>query len=176
MEAAEILAQVLVAHQITVVFGGGSSGLMGKLADTVLLQGGKIIGIMPQFMKEVEWAHKGVKEFHFVGDMHERKKKFLDGTDALITLPGGCGTLEELLEAITLKRLGLFAKPIIILNINHFYDPLIDMLERCINENFMSAQHRNMWTIIEDPARIIEAIRTAPLWESGAIQSARPHK
>jgi uncharacterized protein (TIGR00730 family) len=145
---------------------------MGRLADSVLQQGGRIIGIMPQFMKEVEWAHKGVKEFHFVGDMHERKKKFLDGTDALITLPGGCGTLEELLEAITLKRLGLFSKPIIIVNINHYYDPLIQMLEKCIEENFMSAQHRNMWTVITDTSQIITAIQQAPIWESGAIQLA----
>jgi uncharacterized protein (TIGR00730 family) len=127
---------------------------------------------MPQFMKEVEWAHKGVQEFHFVGDMHARKKKFLDGTDALITLPGGCGTLEEVLEAITLKRLGLFDKPIIIINTNHYYDPLIEMLEKCIEENFMAEKHRQMWTVIEDASQIIDAIQNAPIWESGAIQSA----
>ncbi|QHT68245.1 TIGR00730 family Rossman fold protein [Rhodocytophaga rosea] len=173
LEATEVLAKELVKHNITVVFGGGSVGLMGKLADVVLSEGGRIIGIMPQFMRDVEWAHKQVKEFHFVGDMHERKKKFLDGTDALITLPGGCGTLEELLEAITLKRLGLFTKPIIIVNINHYYDPLIDMLEKCISENFMSEQHRQMWTVIEDTAQIIEAIQSSPAWEIGAIQTAR---
>jgi uncharacterized protein (TIGR00730 family) len=173
LEATEVLAKELVKNNITVVFGGGGVGLMGKLADVVLAEGGRIIGIMPQFMRDVEWAHKQVKEFHFVGDMHERKKKFLDGTDALITLPGGCGTLEELLEAITLKRLGLFTKPIIIVNINHYYDPLIEMLEKCISEHFMSAQHRQMWTVIEDTAQIIEAIQSSPSWESGAIQMAR---
>jgi uncharacterized protein (TIGR00730 family) len=173
LEATEVLAKELVKNNITVVFGGGGVGLMGKLADVVLAEGGRIIGIMPQFMRDVEWAHKQVKEFHFVGDMHERKKKFLDGTDALITLPGGCGTLEELLEAITLKRLGLFTKPIIIVNINHYYDPLIEMLEKCISEHFMSAQHRQMWTVIEDTAQIIEAIQSSASWESGAIQMAR---
>lgn len=172
LDATDVLAATLVKQDITVVFGGGSAGLMGKLADSVLERGGRIIGIMPQFMQEVEWAHKGVKEFHFVGDMHERKKRFLDGTDALITLPGGCGTLEELLEAITLKRLGLFTKPIIIVNINHFYDPLITMLDRCVTENFMSAKHREMWTVIDDPQDIIIAIETAPRWEEGAIQHA----
>ena len=172
LDATELLARELVKHNITVVFGGGGVGLMGKLADSVLHLGGKIIGIMPQFMKEVEWAHKGVQEFHFVGDMHARKKKFLDGTDALITLPGGCGTLEELLEAITLKRLGLFDKPIIIININRYYDPLIEMLEKCIVENFMAEKHRQMWTVIQDASQIIDAIQHAPVWESGAIQSA----
>lgn len=172
LDATEILAAELVKYGITVVFGGGSSGLMGKLADSVLERGGRIIGIMPQFMQEVEWAHKGVKEFQFVGDMHERKKRFLDGTDALITLPGGCGTLEELLEAITLKRLGLFTKPIIIVNINHFYDHLIAMLNHCVAENFMSEKHREMWTMIENPQDIITAITNAPVWDDQAIQHA----
>lgn len=172
LDATEILASELVKNGITVVFGGGSSGLMGKLADSVLERGGRIIGIMPQFMQEVEWAHKGVKEFQFVGDMHERKKRFLDGTDALITLPGGCGTLEELLEAITLKRLGLFTKPIIIVNINNFYNHLIAMLNHCVAENFMSEKHREMWTVIENPQDIITAITNAPVWDDQAIQHA----
>ena len=174
--AADTLARTLVEANIKVVFGGGATGLMGRLADQVLALGGHITGIMPQFMNEVEWAHKGVKNFHFVGDMHERKKKFLDGTDALITLPGGCGTLEELLEAITLKRLGLFTKPIIILNIRGYYDPLLSMLERCVEEGFMNPQHRSIWTVVEDPAQIVEAIRTAPAWSKEAITFAAVKK
>ncbi len=170
--AADTLAKALVAANIKVVFGGGATGLMGRLADTVLAEGGHITGIMPQFMQQVEWAHKGVKHFHFVGDMHERKKKFLDGTDALITLPGGCGTLEELLEAITLKRLGLFTKPIIILNIRGYYDPLLSMLDRCVAEGFMSKQHSQIWSVLEDPAAIVEAIQAAPPWSADAIKFA----
>ena len=175
-EAADALARALVEANIKVVFGGGATGLMGRLADQVLALGGHITGIMPQFMQEVEWAHKGVKNFHFVGDMHERKKKFLDGTDALITLPGGCGTLEELLEAITLKRLGLFTKPIIILNIRGYYDPLLSMLERCVEEGFMNPQHRDIWTVVENPAEVVEAIRTAPAWSQEAISFAAVKK
>ena len=131
---ARVLARHLVQQDITLVYGGGSSGLMGCLADEVLTHKGRVIGIIPDFMKQVEWAHTGVTELHVVGDMHERKKKFLDGTDALVALPGGCGTLEELLEVITLKRLGLYSKPIIIVNLNGFYDPLLEMLQRCIDE------------------------------------------
>ena len=172
-DAVTVLAKQLVDSNIQVVYGGGSSGLMGKLADDVLHFGGHVIGVMPNFMKEVEWAHTKVPEFHFVGNMAERKKKFLDMSDALIALPGGCGTLEELFEAITLKRLGLFTKPIIILNINHFYDPLVALLDRCIDEQFMSEKHRNIWQIIDDPAKIIDTINNAPAWSDDAISYAK---
>jgi uncharacterized protein (TIGR00730 family) len=94
-------------------------------------------------------------------------------SDALIALPGGCGTLEELFEAITLKRLGLFTKPIIILNINHFYDPLVALLDRCIAEHFMAERHRAIWSVIEDPSQIINAIQNAPEWLDDAIHYAK---
>lgn len=171
-EAAEKLGTLLTDHGVTVVYGGGAVGLMGKLATTVLEKGGHIVGIMPNFMKEVEWQHKGLKELHLVGDMHERKKKFLEETDALVALPGGCGTLEELLEAITLKRLGLYTKPIIILNINQFYDPLLSMLDKCIAEKFMAEIHRNMWTVIFDPVQTIQAIENACPWPAESIRHA----
>jgi uncharacterized protein (TIGR00730 family) len=100
------LAKEFLKENIEVVFGGGSSGLMGKLADTILENGGKIKGIMPKFMNEVEWAHKGVLDFELTETMHERKAKFLEDVDGLVALPGGSGTLEELLEAITLKGSG----------------------------------------------------------------------
>ncbi len=171
-EAVDQLAIQLANHQAIVVYGGGGIGLMGRLADQILNRGGRIIGVMPDFMRSVEWAHQQVEEFHFVADMHERKKAFLSGTDALIALPGGCGTLEELLEAITLKRLGQFIKPIIILNTNGFYDPLLNMLERCIEEKFMAPQHRQMWTVIDDPTQVMKAIEQAPAWVPEAIQFA----
>ncbi|MBK7425747.1 MAG: TIGR00730 family Rossman fold protein [Saprospiraceae bacterium] len=169
---ADALAESFLAKDITLVFGGGSVGLMGRLADRMLASGGRVIGIMPQFMKDVEWAHKGVNDIKFVKDMHERKKRFLDGTDALVALPGGCGTLEELLEAITLKRLGLFVKPIIIVNLDGFYDPLIKMLERCVEERFMAPEHLKMWTIVSDSKEVLPAIYTAPEWDEGAIKFA----
>jgi len=104
--ATEILAKEFVKENIEVVFGGGATGLMGILADTILENGGKIKGVMPKFMNDVEWAHKGITELEFTDTLHERKAKFLEGIDGLVALPGGSGTLEELLEAITLKRLG----------------------------------------------------------------------
>lgn len=172
LEAAEKFANTCVDNDIKIVFGGGSTGLMGRLADTVLKRSGRIHGIMPDFMRQVEWAHKELKEIEFVADMHERKKKFLVGTDAIVALPGGSGTLEELLEAITWKRLGLFSKPIVILNLNGFYNPLIEQFERCILDEFMSSEHRTMWSIVEQAEEILPAIQSAPVWEN-AIQKAK---
>ena len=126
-DAIEMLAKVFVENKIEVVYGGGAVGLMGKLADTVLENGGKIKGIMPKFMKDVEWAHDKVTDFEFTETMHERKAKFLEDIDGLVTLPGGSGTMEELFEAITLKRLGQFTKPIVILNTNGYYNPLKEL-------------------------------------------------
>ena len=149
--AAEELAKILVDRDIIVVYGGGSTGLMGCIADKVIALNGEIVGIMPNFMKAIEWDHKGVYNFHFVEDMAARKKKFIDSSDALIALPGGSGTLEELFEAITLKRLKLHDLPIYIINTNGYYDPLIEMLNRTIDQKFMYEEDRKLWTIVESP-------------------------
>lgn len=171
-DATERLAKILVNSGVQVIYGGGGHGLMGKLADTVLAQGGQIKGIMPQFMNEVEWAHKKVTDFEFTNTMHERKAKFLENIDALIALPGGTGTLEELLEAITLKRLGQFTKPIIILNTNGYYDPLILMLERCVEEKFLRPIHAEMWTFVHQPEEVMSAINQSMEWDENAISFA----
>jgi uncharacterized protein (TIGR00730 family) len=171
-EATERLAKILVNSKVHVIYGGGGHGLMGKLADTVLAHGGQIKGIMPQFMNEVEWAHKSVTDFEFTKTMHERKAKFLENIDALIALPGGTGTLEELLEAITLKRLGQFTKPIIILNTNGYYDPLIKMLERCVEEKFLRPIHAEMWTFVNQPEEVMSAINQSMEWDENAITFA----
>lgn len=171
-EATERLAKILVNSDVQVIYGGGGHGLMGKLADTVLAHGGQIKGIMPQFMNEVEWAHKSVTDFEFTKTMHERKAKFLENIDALIALPGGTGTLEELLEAITLKRLGQFTKPIIILNTNGYYDPLILMLKRCVEEKFLRPIHAEMWTFVHQPEEVMSAINQSMEWDENAISFA----
>ena len=170
--AAERLAEEFVKEKIEVVYGGGASGLMGKLADTIIKNGGKIKGIMPNFLKERELAHKGVTDFEFTETMHERKAKFLLNVDGLVALPGGSGTLEELLEAITLKRLGQFTKPIVILNVNNFFDPLKQMLEKCILENFMRKEHLNMWAFVNQPEEVISALINAVAWTNDALNFA----
>ncbi len=173
-EATEKLGIEFVKNKIDVVYGGGASGLMGKLADTIIEHGGHIKGIMPKFMNEVEWAHKKLVDLEFTDTMHERKAKFLIDIDGLVTLPGGTGTLEELLEAITLKRLGLFTKPIVILNTNGYYEPLKQMLEKCVQEQFMVDKHLEMWTFVSEPEEVIPALHSAPLWDGGAINFASP--
>jgi len=171
-DATEKLAKEFVKAGIEVVYGGGAIGLMGRLADTIIDNGGKIKGIMPKFMNEVEWAHKKVEDFEFTDTMHERKAKFLEDIDGLVTLPGGSGTLEELLEAITLKRLGQFTKPIVILNANGFYEPLRQMLEKCVSENFMNEKHLQMWKFVDRPEDVINSIKNAESWDKDAINFA----
>ena len=171
-DATKRLAKEFVKADIEVVYGGGASGLMGKLADTILENGGKIKGIMPKFMNEVEWAHKKVIDFEFTETMHERKAKFLEGIDGLVALPGGSGTLEELLEAITLKRLGQFTKPIIILNTDGYYESLKQMLEKSVKENFMHEKHLQMWTFVDKPEEVIPNIANAPKWSKDSLNFA----
>lgn len=172
-DATERLARALVAADVDVVYGGGAIGLMGRLADTIVDLGGRIKGIMPRFMNEVEWAHRRVSDFELTETMHERKAKFLDGVDGLVALPGGTGTLEELLEAITLKRLGQLTCPIIIVNTAGFYDPLRQMLERCVHEQFMHQRDLMLWTFVDEPEQVLPAILSAPSWGADAIKFAR---
>ncbi|MCU0381499.1 MAG: TIGR00730 family Rossman fold protein [Chitinophagaceae bacterium] len=172
-DAARTLGEMLALEKISVVYGGGATGLMGELATSALRAGGHVIGIMPDFMREVEWAHREVKEFLFVGDMHERKKKFLEYSDALVALPGGCGTFEELLEAITLKRLGLFLKPIVIFNQDGYYNPLLEMLNRAVAEKFMGENHKDIWKAVDRVEDILPAIRETPDWNADALHQAR---
>ncbi len=172
-QQAELLGQIFSQENIQVVYGGGGSGLMGRLASSMIASGGKIKGIMPHFMKEIEWAHKHVTEWEFVSDMHERKRTFLENTDAVVALPGGVGTFEELLEVITWKKLGLFVKPIVIVNVEGYYDPLILMLQKCIDEGFMSPIHGTMYEIVEDVKDVLPAIERSAPWNEDAIRFAK---
>lgn len=171
-DVAERLARVLVNNNITTVYGGGAVGLMGKLADTVISEKGEIVGIIPQFMMDVEWGHQGITNLILVDDMHERKKKLVENVDAIVILPGGSGTLEEAMEVITLKRLGKFTKPVIFINTDGFYDNLFMLFDKMIEERFMRKEHRNMWTSINHPEDLIQAIREAPTWDENAINIA----
>ena len=163
-EATAKLAKDFAINGVSVVFGGGSSGLMGQLADSIIENGGTIKGIMPEFMNEVEWGHRGVSDFVYTQTMHERKSKFLEGTDALVALPGGTGTYEELFEAITLKKLGQFTKPIIILNTRGYYEPFRQLMEHAVSEKFMSEDHQEIWQIVDEPEAVLAAIENAQEW------------
>ncbi len=171
-KATEEVAEILAINDITAVYGGGAVGLMGRLADTILKKNGKIKGIIPSFMMDVEWGHPEIEDLMIVKDMHERKKELIHKTDAVLVLPGGTGTLEEALEVITLKRLGLFTKPIIFLNTNNFYKPMVDFFNTMVRENFIREEHQKMWSVIDKPSQLLEAIKTAPGWDEDKINQA----
>lgn len=167
-DAAEKLGALMALEGYRLIYGGGQRGLMGKIADTMLALDGEVIGIMPRFMTVVEWNHTGISEMILVDSMHERKEKMAVMADAVVALPGGCGTLEELLEVITWKRLGIFSKPIIICNIDGYFDPLIVMLNRSVDENFMREEHRTMWEVANSPEKVMAALRNPVKWDENA--------
>jgi uncharacterized protein (TIGR00730 family) len=167
-DATARLATILAEAKLSVVYGGGSNGLMGQLADSTLEAGGKITGIIPRFMCEVEWNHTNLTELILVDTMHERKEKMAMMADAVVALPGGCGTLEELLEVITWKRLGIFTKPIVIVNLDGYFDALITMLDRAVDEHFMRDEHRQMWSVVDTSEEVLAAIQNSVCWDSNA--------
>ncbi|MBQ4038957.1 MAG: TIGR00730 family Rossman fold protein, partial [Bacteroidaceae bacterium] len=145
METATRLGSLMAQRGITLVTGGGCQGLMCAVEEGALDNGGKAIGVIPQFMIEAGWQHQSLTELRITESMHERKKMMADLSDAAIALPGGCGTMEELLEVITWKQLGLYPHPIIILNTGGYYDALIQQLQRAVEEHFMGEIHSKIW-------------------------------
>ena len=172
LNAAERLGKMFARNEITIVYGGSTIGPMGRLADAAIKNGGKVIGVMPHFLCDLELNHKGLSELIIVKDMHERKKKMVENVDAIIALPGGTGTLEELLEAITWKRLGILTQPIILVNINRFYDPLINLFKQMVENNFLDNRHRDMWAIVDSTEKVLSAIKNAPVWNVNARKFA----
>lgn len=164
-EVAEQLGRLIAEQDIRLVNGAGNIGLMKSVADAVLGSGGKVTGVIPRFMMEQNWHHTGLTELIEVDSMHERKQLMARLSDAVIALPGGCGTLEELLEIITWKQLGLYLNPVIILNVNNFFDPLLEMLEKAIRENFMRAQHGDIWRVAATPEEAVGLLYTTPVWD-----------
>jgi uncharacterized protein (TIGR00730 family) len=143
-EQATLLGQALAKQNIELVYGGANVGLMGAVADGVLNEGGKVIGVLPDFLRSKEIAHLGLTELILVESMHERKTKMNDLCDGVIALPGGFGTLEELFEMVTWAQLGLHKKPIAILNINGFYDSLIELTHMMVEKGFLKNVNQEM--------------------------------
>lgn len=166
--AAHELGAELADEGVCIAFGAGKCGLMGALADGAKEKGGEIVGVIPKFMYDEGWGDEGLTRLEVTASMHERKERMLQLADAVIAMPGGCGTMEELMEAITWKQLGLFSHPIVILNTGGYYDPLIAMLERAICERFMRDEHRDIWIVANTPHEAVEAIKNAPRWRDDA--------
>jgi uncharacterized protein (TIGR00730 family) len=171
-DAAAALGRAIARNGDTVVYGGGAVGSMGALADAALGEGGRVIGIIPRFMREREWAHTGITELRLVDDMQQRKREMLSLADAIVTLPGGSGTFEELFEALTSKRLGLFHHPIVIVNQSGFYDPLFALLKSSVEERFMNEAHLEMWHAVDHVDHVLSAIELAAPWPEDALRFA----
>jgi len=164
-EKAIELAQHIANQGFGIVYGGASIGLMGQVADTVLEHSGEVVGVIPEFMLDYEIAHNKLTELHVVQTMHERKALMAERASAFIALPGGLGTFEEILEIATWGQLNQHQKPMIIYNVNHFYDALIAQLDHAVEEGFIPPQHRAKVIICENPEQISNVIKNlnAPL-------------
>ena len=168
-EAARQLGKLLAEKGINVINGAGCQGLMAAVSNSALESsalesGGKVTGVIPHFMVEQGWNHTGLTQTIETETMHERKNLMAEMSDAVITLPGGCGTLEELLEIITWKQLGLYLKPIVVLNVNGYFTPLLNMLEKAIEENFMRPEHARLWEVANTPEEAVDLLYTIPVW------------
>jgi uncharacterized protein (TIGR00730 family) len=172
-EAASELGILLARAGTEVVFGGGGIGLMGKLADTIIENNGTITGVIPSFMKDQGWNHSDVNEMIITDDMGERKKQMFAMSDAIVALPGGVGTLEELTEAITLKQLGLFRGPIIILNTLNFYKSLIDFFDHMVAEHFLRYEHKSIWEVAATPVEVMTLLEKKDSWLFDPVKIAK---
>jgi len=171
-DAAERLGAVLGSAGLDIVYGGGGVGLMRAMADRALAAGAHVHGVIPHFLNTVEHGHKSLSRLEVVADMRERKHRMIAGSHAVISLPGGSGTFEELFEALTLKRLGLFTGPIVLVNTHRYFDRFVEFLQHSVRERFMSAMHLQMWCLVQEPEQVLEAMHAAPAWSSEAREFA----
>ena len=167
MTAARELGALLAARGWVCVNGGGALGLMRAVTDGCLDHGGQAVGVIPQFMVDNGWCYDRLTQVMVTTDMHERKQLMHRITQAIVVLPGGCGTLEELLEALTWRQLGLIAKPIVLLNTQGYFDPLVAMLTRSVEQGFMKPAHTVLWTVAATPIQAVEAIERE--WAEGQM-------
>lgn len=154
--------RMLAATGRTLVYGGGATGIMGAVADGMLAGGGRVIGVIPRSLALKEIMHEGATEMHVVETMHERKALMASLADAFVVLPGGFGTMEEMFETITWLQLGIHRKPCGALNVAGYYDPLVAMIERFIEEGFVADEHRSLLLVDTDPVRLIDRMTAHP--------------
>ena len=155
---AEEIGTLLGQKGLNIINGAGNIGLMGILTDAVLASGGTVTGVIPQFFVTKGLCHQNLTEVFITETMHERKKKMSDLADAVIALPGGYGTMEELLEIITWRQIGLQQKPIIILNTNNFYTPLLELFHHAVEEKFIRTEHAQLYKVAQTPQEVIEIL------------------
>ena len=156
--SAKKLGLLLANASIGLIYGGGNIGLMGILADAVMDGGGKVRGVIPAFLMKREVGHRGITDLEVVESMHQRKQRMADLADAFIALPGGWGTLEEVSEILTWKQLGLITQPVILLNTNRFFDPLLDQMRLMVKEGFLTKRNFDLLQVESTPEKIISTL------------------
>jgi hypothetical protein len=157
-DAAYYLGQILANQNITLVYGAGKTGLMGAVANGVLDNNGKVIGVVPKLLNEPQLIHANLTELVVLPNIHQRKARMSELADAFIALPGGFGTFDELFETLTWAQIGIHQKPIGLLNVNHYFEPLMSMVEHALNENFIYAEHKVLLIIDDEPLNLLEKI------------------
>ncbi|MEM1201720.1 MAG: TIGR00730 family Rossman fold protein [Acidobacteriota bacterium] len=160
-DAARTLGREMTSRGTTLVYGGGDVGLMGIVADTVMAGQGKVIGVLPEVLVKREVAHHGITDLILVDTMHERKQRMYEMADAIVALPGGIGTLDELFETFTWNQLGVHFKPLGLLDVDGYWDPLVDMLDRMVDRGFLHAETRAMLAVDADPVRLLDRLASA---------------
>jgi uncharacterized protein (TIGR00730 family) len=156
LESARAMGRTLAERGMGLVYGGGSVGLMGALADAALAAGGEVVGVIPQVLRIRELAHRGLTSLHVVGSMHERKAKMAELAQGFVALPGGLGTLEELAEILTWAQLGLHARPIGLLDVAGYWSHVVAFLDRAVQEGFVPPENRKLLAVAEDPATLLD--------------------
>lgn len=172
MEEAYKVGQLLARAGITLINGAGNMGLMKASSDGCLEAGGRAVGIIPGFMIAEGWCHQGMSEIIETPDMHIRQQKMAEAGDAAIVLPGGCGSMAELFELITWKQLGLYLKPIVILNTNGYYDALLQQLEQAAEEQFMRKEHLQIWRVAQTAEEAVQLATSTPMWDTNVRRFA----
>lgn len=170
--AAKELGTLIAQRGLRLITGAGNMGLMCAVQDAALSAGGKATGVIPSFMIKEGWHHTGLTELIETASMHERKQMMADLSDGAIALPGGCGTFEELLEIITWKQLGLYLGPVIILNIDGYYDHLLAQLNRALEDKFMRDIHANIWQVATTAEEAVELLFNTPNWDKSVRKFA----
>lgn len=163
--AAERLGELMAEAGLRLVYGDGGIGLMAAVARGALRAGGEVVGVIPQFMVDQGWNNPDSTQTIVTQTMHERKATICEISDAMVALPGGIGTFEELLECLTWKQLGLHHNPVVILNTDGYYDKLLACIDQMVEEQMMRPIHKNMYMVVNDPEEVLPAIMNAPAWD-----------
>jgi uncharacterized protein (TIGR00730 family) len=161
-QAAARLGELIGSAGMRLVYGGGRIGLMGTLADAALGAGGRVIGVLPEFLRGLEVAHGGLTELHIVPTMHDRKRTMFELADAFVVLPGGFGTVDETIEIVTWRQLGLHDKPVVMVDVGGFWQPLRELVAAIVGEGFAHPDHAKLWTVVSSVEEVLPALRNQP--------------